>query len=189
MQRAFTLIEVMIVVAIAGILATLAVPSFQSMAEHYRSAEGSRAALAAVTAARALAQRRNTPVQLTVLADKVILSVPVFAEPPESIRKNVTGFTAERTINLPKDVLIQRLELLDGSNAVTATKTPGAAATLIFCATSDSYYRNSTDLKPLCGAGNMTSSQARVVLKGLDHAYRIEVSAPLGTVDLKGGAS
>jgi prepilin-type N-terminal cleavage/methylation domain-containing protein len=189
MQRAFSLVEVMIVVAIAGILATLAVPLFQSMAEHYRSAEGSRAALAAVTAARALAQRRNTPVQLTVLSDRVILSVPVFAEAPESIRKNVTAFTAERTIILPNEVTIERLELLNDANAVSATKTPNTAATLIFCATSDSYYRNSADLKPLCSAGNMTSSRARIVLKGLDHAYRIEVSAALGTVDLKGGAS
>lgn len=189
MQRAFTLIEVMIVVAIAGILATLAVPSFQSMAGHYRSAEAGRAALAAVNSARALAQRRNTPVQLTVFADKVVLSVPVFAEPPESIRKNVTAFNDERTIVLPKDIVIQRLELLDGSNVVLSTRSPGATATLIFCATSDSYYRNATDQKPLCGAGNMTSSQARVVLKGLDHAYHIAVSAPLGTIDLKGGAS
>ncbi len=189
MKRAFSLIEVMVVVAIAGILATLAVPSFQSMADHYRSAEGSRAALAAVTAARALAQRRNTPVQLTLLSDKVILSVPVFAEAPESIRKNVTSFTPDRTIALPKDVVIERLELLNDSNAVSSTKTPGTTATLIFCAASDSYYRNSADQTPLCGAGNMTSSQARIVLQGIDHAYRLEVSAPLGTIDLKGGAS
>jgi prepilin-type N-terminal cleavage/methylation domain-containing protein len=189
MKRAFSLIEVMIVVAIAGILASVAVPSFRSMAEHYRSAEASRAALAAVTAARALAQRRNTPVELTVFSDKVVLSVPVFAEAPESIRKNVTSFNEQRTIALPRDVTVERLELLDDANVVSATRTPGAAAKLVFCATSDSYYRNSADQKPLCSAGNITSSRARIVLKGLDHAYRIEVSAALGTVELKGGAS
>jgi type II secretory pathway pseudopilin PulG len=178
----------MVVVSIAGILTTLAIPSFQSMARHYRAVEASRAALSAVTAARALAQRRNTPVTLRIEAQRVILRVPEFNEAPDTIRKNVLRFVDDRVIALPRDVSIVRLDLVDDANAVSTRIAGAADADLVFCAASGTYFRDAVSGRPLCPVGNLTSSSARIALTTVDGPFHIVVNAALGTVELKGGA-
>lgn len=188
MSRAFTLLELMVVIAIAGIIATLAVPSFQSMAQHYRGLEASRAALAAVSEGRALAQRSNEPVQVRLEAKRVVLSKAIYAESADVVRKNVTSFEEVRVVALPSDVKVTKLEYLTGTGAVGSSVLAGADATFIFCASSDSYFRFKTSGAPVCGIGNLASSMARIVLKGVDGDHNIRVNAALGSLDIKSGA-
>ncbi len=178
----------MIVVSIAGLLTTLAVPSFQSMARHYRAVEASRAALSAVTTARALAQRRNTPITMRIEPRRVVLSIPEFSESPDTIRKYVTGFQIDKVITLPADVSIVRMDLIDANNAVSTRLAGANDATLVFCSASGTYFRDAVSRRPLCPVGNLTSSSVRVVLSTVDGPFHITVNAALGTVDLKGGA-
>ena len=178
----------MIVIAVAGIIATLAVPSFQSMAQHYRGIEAARAALAAVSEGRALAQRSNEPVQVRVELQRIVLSKAVYAESADVIRKNVTSFEEVRVVALPTDVKATKLEYLTGSGTVDSSVAAGAGATLIFCASSDSYFRFKSSGVPVCGIGNLASSMARIVLKGVDGPHNIRVNAALGSLDVKSGA-
>jgi hypothetical protein len=158
------------------------------MARHYRAVEASRAALSAVTAARALAQRRNTPVMLRIEAQRVVLAFPEFNEAADTIRKNVLRFVDDRVIALPPDVSIARLDLVDDANAISTRIAGATDAVLVFCSASGTYFRDAVTSRPLCPVGNLTSSTARVVLTTIDGPFHIVVNAALGTVELKGGA-
>jgi prepilin-type N-terminal cleavage/methylation domain-containing protein len=190
--RAVTLLEMMIVVTIVGILAGIALPNLAAIARHHRGVEGARAALSAATAARALSQRNNAPVQLTVLSQSMVLgeAVPTAASAPiEIVRKLVTGFNNVRTIALGRDVTILRVELLSGTGAVTSTLTPGATATLRFCPATEAYWRlDEASQPPVCGAGDLASASAKIVLSSLGDTYHVLVRAPLATLDLKRGS-
>jgi prepilin-type N-terminal cleavage/methylation domain-containing protein len=190
-SRAFTLIEVMVVVAIAGLLAFLAVPSFQEMAVHYRSQEDARAVLMAMTKARALAQRENVPVRLVTTANTAIFQIAQFgALTPEqiaaSVRRNVTGWTNRDQSALPKTATVTSLEYIE-NGAVTSTQAPGANATLVFCPSSDSYFRDATTGNSVCRVGDLTSDSARIQFQVLGKAFHIRVNGALGTVDLRRG--
>ena len=179
----------MVVIAIAGIIATLAVPSFQNMVHNYRGLEASRAALAAVSEARGLAQRNNIPVRIRFEAKKVTLSVATFAEAPDNVRKNVTSYTDVRQIALPTDVRLTRLELLGPTGAIVSTFAAGSVdATLVFCSSNDSYFRAVPGGEPVCGIGNLASATARIVMKAVDGDHHIRINAPLGSLDVRSGA-
>lgn len=179
----------MVVLAIVGIIATLAIPSFQSMVHNYRGMEASRIALAAVAEGRALAQRGNAPVRVRIEAKQVVLSTATFVEAADSVRKNVTGYTDARVIPLPSDVRLTRLELLGPTGAITSTFAAGSVgAVLVFCSSNDSYFRESPGGAPVCGIGNLASSTSRIVMKAVDGEHNIRVNAPLGSLDVKSGA-
>lgn len=70
MKRAnagFTLIEIMIVIAILGILATVTVPHYQSLTDHYRLETASNNVLIRLRQAKQMAmdERRNIGVEMT----------------------------------------------------------------------------------------------------------------------------
>lgn len=64
-QRGFTLIELMVVVAVLAIVATVAVPSFQQLIENNRLATESNRILSAISFARSEAVRVGDDVSLT----------------------------------------------------------------------------------------------------------------------------
>ncbi|HEY1098952.1 MAG TPA: hypothetical protein VGF99_08485, partial [Myxococcota bacterium] len=70
-----------------------------------------------------------------------------------------------------------------------ATYAPGSAdAAIVFCASSDSYFRTSAGA-PVCSAGNLISTDARIVFKAVDGAHNVRANAALGTLDVKPGAT
>lgn len=186
MVRAFSLIEAMIVVAIIGLLAALAVPSLTPLATHYRALEDARGVLAAVNQGRGLAQRNNEPIEVGVAADRLILRTPLFADgmTPESIRKLITGFVDERIVHLPPGARIVELQLTAG--VVTTTVPAGnAGAAFRFCPSSDTYFRTAVGEKPVCGVGNLASHSALVIVETHEQRFIVDIRAALGSVDLR----
>ena len=189
-RRAFSLLELMVVVAILGVIASLAVPNIQKSVGHYRAVGNAREVLAAVTAARGLAQRDNAPVELSLAPTIVNISRADFTGTAAEVRKTVTGFSRTRPITLPGDSKILRLENLGPTGAVASTVTLPATATVRFCSTSDTYFRDSTAAaNPICGSGNLTSGTVRIVFTSQGETWNVKVNAALGNVELKAGAT
>jgi len=189
--RAFTLIEVMVVVAIAGTLAVLAVPSFQEMALHYRAQEDARAVLMAMTRARALAHRENSPVRLVVKSDAAVYQTARFGGlTPEqvaaSVRRSVTSFEDHSSTALPATVRMTKIEYVE-NGAVTSAAEAGPDAMLTFCSSSDSYFRDAKTTDPVCRIGDLTSASARIQFEVLGQQFHIRVNGALGSVDLRRG--
>ena len=190
-SKAFTLLEVMIVVAIAGLLAVLAVPSFQEMAVHYRAQEDARAVLMAMTKARGLAQRENVPVRLVFEPDAAVLEVADFGgltteQVAASVRRRVTGYTVRDRTAFPataRGTVLQTVE----NGAVTDETAAGPSATLIFCSSSDAYFRDATTGRSVCREGDLTSDSARLQFEVLGQRFHIAVNGALGGVNLRQG--
>ena len=186
MARAFSLIEAMVVVAIVGLLAALAVPNLSPLATHYRALEGARSVLAAVNQGRGLAQRNNAPVEVFVEADRLTLRTAVLADDqnPDAIRKIVTSWADDRVIHFGDDIGVTALEL--SGNGTTTTVPPGqATATFRFCPSSDTYYRVGTAQTPVCGVGNVASHSVRLTTALQEQRFVVEVRAALGAIDLR----
>lgn len=186
MARAFSLIEAMVVVAIIGLLAALAVPNLTPLATHYRALEGARSVLAAVNQGRGLAQRHNAPVEVFIEADRLTLRNAVLADDqnPDAIRKIVTSWADDRVIHFGDDATVTGLELT--ANGVTTTPRPGQAnATFRFCPSSDTYFRVGAAQTPVCGVGNVTSHAVRLTTALHGQRFVVEVRAALGAIDLR----
>ncbi len=188
-RRAFTLIEVMAVVVIVGVLASLAAPNFRSMVSHYRANEASRAALAALEAGQGLAQRSNLPVEVAIGANNLDLKLGV-VDPtisPDSARRVLTGFTSKKQQKLGGATVL-RIETLSGST-VTATALPGTASAILrFCPSSDGYFRYGVGEPTVCGLGDLASQNARIVMTANGEVFHVLVRAPVGSLNLRSGA-
>ncbi len=177
------------VVAIVGLLAGLAVPNLQGMVDHFRAAESFRQALAAVTAARSLAQRTNAPVRLRVNPDSIAIETATVSGTAESVRRTVTGFTTVRSVPLTGGTFTQMQRLgADGLPTGAAVVAGNAAATVTFCPSSDAYFRNNdADATPVCGLGNLASTSAKIVIVARGETQHVRVRRALGSVDLRSG--
>lgn len=189
--RGFSFVELMAVVAIVGLLASLAVPNLTQMAQHYRAVEASRELLAAVSQGRAIAQRNNIPVELAFFADHVeirqgVLGATALAN-PDAPRRVIDAFGADnRSLNVGATLL--RVETLTGSSITATTPVGVAAAAIRFCPASDGYFRIGVAELPVCSPGDLASQTARVVFTSNGETFNIRVSAPLAAMELKQGA-
>ena len=90
-----TLIEVMVVVAIIGIIVAIAAPSFSTMLENQRIKGAAEAVLADLRWARAESIKRNAPVRVTFAAGSnwsyTIDTVPALAASDGVLPKTVNG--------------------------------------------------------------------------------------------------
>ncbi len=192
-HRAVTLIEVMVVLGIAGLLAVLAVPSFQDMAVHYRAQESSRAVLMGMSAARAYSQRENRPARLRLEERRAIVETPNFGgvDPitlAASVRRTIESFDEHSITNFPREVSITKIEFLGPGGTVTGSAAAGDdAATIVFCASGESYFRDAAG-DPVCGIGNLTSASAKIHFTVLGKPFVIRINEALGTLDLKAGS-
>jgi len=180
----------MTVVGILGIGAAIAVPSFQSLSLHYRASESFRNALMVVNQGRALSQRKNLPVRVDFAAASAQISVAEVTGTAESVRKTVNSYGAleanRRTLSLG-GAKVEKVTFLNGDGSDGTSVNPGAeSAFVVFCPSSDNYYRNASDQQPACGIGNLVSASVRIDLAVGTEKSSVIVNRALGAVDLKG---
>lgn len=68
--RGFTLVELLVTIALTGVVLALAVPAFAQLSANYRVRAGGESLLGALQLARAEAVRRNTPVSFTLVGTR-----------------------------------------------------------------------------------------------------------------------
>ena len=108
-EGGFTLVEMMIAVIILAIIATLALPSFQTMIENQRLRTTAESVLAGFQLARAEAIRRNARVRLVMAG---------------------AGWTVELDDDIGIDIQVRPAGESGGS--LTVTPTPGDATTATY---------------------------------------------------------
>ena len=175
--RGFTLIEAIIVVAIIGIVASLAVPSMLTLSQKYHGIESARSMLYAVSQARAYSQKRGEPFRILIQPSSITIQKSLLSGNVTDLVRTISGFEDFRTIGLGDAVA--------SSVVVNGTaEAPGtAAAAVTFCASGDGHFVTASG--PVCKVGDLASSEASVKFKVGGEAFQIDVSAPLGTIDLK----
>ena len=175
--RGFSLVELMSVVAIAGVIASLAVPNLAELARGYRARESARAVLFAVSDARNHAQQKNSAVQVEVFSDRVVVYDPVVAV-TGGLLHFVSGWTATRTYPL----------------AVTVTSVPTSAglvspsivtpARVFFCASSEASWIDQTTLQPYCPLGDLASASGDMVFSMSSLTFKIRMRAAMASLSM-----
>lgn len=116
-QFGFTLVEIMVVLAIFAVLATAAVPSYQTWIQNTRIRNGAESILNGISRARAEALMRNTSVSFTLGANSAW---------------TVECIDAAKCLDLPAGLVDSR-DSSDGSAAeVSVTELPAGATQVIY---------------------------------------------------------
>lgn len=117
--RGFTLIELMMVVAISGVLLTLGLPSFSEMITANRITSQANSLVNALNTARAEAIRRGAPVcvkRISTTANEWSAGWKVFVD-----GTTTRTFSTESNRCSSEGVLIQTFEALAGGNTLKAS--------------------------------------------------------------------
>ncbi len=183
--KGFSLIELMVVLAIATVLATLAIPNLTGMVRRHRALEAAQAARAVISEARAIAQRDDRPVQMLVQAGGIVLQPAVIsaAAPIDAPRRPVTGYGAGRTI---KFGVAQAVEIVFTDGGTPTNALPGTpAAAIKICASTNTYYRDAVSQTPECRAGDLVSRpiQVRFMVSGI--RFSVFVGAALANAEVR----
>jgi prepilin-type N-terminal cleavage/methylation domain-containing protein len=193
-SHAFTLLEVMAVIAVVGIFAAMAMPSLVEMTRGYRGNEAARQTLAYLSEARARSQRNNAPVQLTIkhtaspapgvsvieLRDAVVDSGTVPLDQVTTVRRNIKFPTAASVTHVTDTRFV---EIVVGGVATPATSSP----TLIFCPTTDGYFRLGATNVAACSVGDLASASASVRFRFGSKLYFAKVTSAIGQLELRSG--
>lgn len=170
--RGFTLLELAVVLAIAGVLAGLALPSIVTLVRGYQSRELAVEVLVAFREARVAAQKENKPIRLRLSGSALVIEDPTYTDGTnaQSLVRAVdpSAWTAARTFPL-------------GDVSWSAPTSTALTAGLVFCPTSRGTYRETTiSGTRLCGLGDLTSQTLNVRYTVMGKSYDIELLAAVG---------
>lgn len=171
--KGFSLLEMMGVLAIAGIMAGLALPPLSETARTFRARDQAQDVLSAIRAARTLSIKRNEPVLALASPGRLTLHTPSYSGSTEGylVAVDTVNWTPHRVIPL-KDIKF-------------LTFPPQG---LSFCPTGEARFRkNSLNGDPVCNLGNLGEPGGDLTFEALEIRYAIEVNPALGNARLRLG--
>jgi len=180
--RGMTMIELLVVVSILGVIAGLATQNMHLFTTSYTSKEDAQFVASAIAGGRGLAYRRNEPVLVTLGQKAVTYSIPKFSTPPTGFTITVPEWQTAWTVGIPSTVTF-----VSGGGFDVGT-------TVAFCPSGEYRFLDGLGTTspqgaggPVCGIANMANRSAAMRFVARGQKYRINVRAPLATVDLKAG--
>lgn len=178
--RGFSLIELMIVVAIVAILATLAAPNIADTIQSYRAREMAVDVLQAFNEARTQAQASNGPIRLRLDVSGVL----VVETPTEAAGTSFTDILKvvdSSNWNPGKTFDTRRATFDAATNTVLSSG-------IYFCPSSRGTYREDTATgAALCALGDLTSHSLTARYTVLGFPYEVELWAAVGNARFKSG--
>jgi len=166
--RGMTLLEVMIVVAIGGILAALAGPNLIGLVRHTRARGQAATLVATINTARAQAITRGFP-QVVCLDNSVTPAAITSYQKKNTIAPTAIDATTAQLV-LPGDRVYDR-QWLDGSTTLTlAWPLPVNTVQLV--------YDSDGKVHEFTGQGSCTAALAEVPLPVVAQTFRVSSSDP-----------
>lgn len=171
--RGFTMTELMVVVAIVGVLGALALPRFSETARTFRSREVAQEVLSALRGGRTLADKRNEPVLVREVQGNIALYTAQLLPPTD-------GYLVAVDMN---DWELFRIFALQDVK-FTAFPPDG----IVFCPSGDARYRrNTTSGDPVCALDDLASppGESTIRFEVVDMRYQVLFNAALATSRLR----
>lgn len=182
--RGMTLVELASVLAVVGVMASLATPSLMEVARIYRAEEGARFVVSAFSQARGLAQQENAPIVVEIGERAITLSRGDYGPPPHGFLMTAQGFVVDRAIPFPDEVY-----LLNGGSL-------GVGSRIAFCPSGEYRFLDGTGAiapggagSPLCGFGDLASTSGSLGFLSALKEFHLELRAPLAHLRVVAGAT